>query len=78
MHSKWSSFITADGKMSKFQVRTRAMSLPKYTNSKEDIVMYGSRLLKAELPLSLRLMGMEKCLRVFFMDTTLITHSCAL
>nr|CAD1841342.1 unnamed protein product [Ananas comosus var. bracteatus] len=57
--SLWGRTLTLKLKTSSFEVRTRAMSLPKYTNSKEDIVMYGSRLLKAELPLSLRLMGLR-------------------
>nr|CAD1841365.1 unnamed protein product [Ananas comosus var. bracteatus] len=57
--SLWGRTLTLKLKTASFEVRTRAMSLPKYTNSKEDIVMYGSRLLKAELPLSLRLMGLR-------------------
>lgn len=42
----------------KLQVRTRAVSLQKLIQSKEEILTYASKLLKAELPLSLRLMGM--------------------
>lgn len=39
------------------QVRTRAVTTQNYINSKEDILIYARKLLKAELPLSLRLMG---------------------
>jgi Ca2+-transporting ATPase/DNA polymerase kappa len=39
------------------QVRTRAATAPNYISSKEDILIYAKKLLKAELPLSLRLMG---------------------
>jgi hypothetical protein len=43
--------------ISTYQVRTRAVSLQKYISSKEEILTHASKLLKAELPLSLRLMG---------------------
>lgn len=39
------------------QVRSRAVTLEKYFSSSEDILKYASKLLKAELPISLRLMG---------------------
>lgn len=39
------------------QVRTRAVSLPYYTCSSEDILKHAKKLLKSELPVSLRLMG---------------------
>jgi len=39
------------------QVRTRAVTTRNYINSKEDILVYATKLLKAEMPLSLRLMG---------------------
>jgi hypothetical protein len=39
------------------QVRTRAVTLQKYICSSEDILKYASKLLKAELPVSLRLIG---------------------
>ena len=39
------------------QVRTRAVTSQKYICSSEDILKYASRLLKAELPVSLRLIG---------------------
>lgn len=39
------------------QVKTRATSLQKYIQSKEDIFSHATKLLKAELPLSVRLIG---------------------
>lgn len=39
------------------QVRSRAVTSEKYICSSEDILKYASKLLKAELPISLRLMG---------------------
>lgn len=39
------------------QVRTRSVTLQKYICSSEDILKYASKLLKAELPVSLRLIG---------------------
>jgi hypothetical protein len=39
------------------QVWTRAATARNHINSKEDILIYATKLLKAELPLSLRLMG---------------------
>lgn len=39
------------------QVRTRAITLQKYTCSTEDILKYACKLLKPELPVSLRLIG---------------------
>lgn len=41
------------------QVKTRALTLQKYICSRDEIYQYGSKLLKAELPDSLRLMGMS-------------------
>ncbi|XP_012093124.1 DNA polymerase kappa isoform X2 [Jatropha curcas] len=43
----------------KKRVRTRAVTLQKYICSSEDILKYASKLLKAELPISLRLMGLR-------------------
>lgn len=39
------------------QVRTRAVTLPCYICSSEDILKHAKKLLKAELPISLRLIG---------------------
>lgn len=39
------------------QVRTRAVTSQKYICSTEDILKHASKLLKAELPISLRLIG---------------------
>ena len=44
------------------QVRTRAVTTRGYINSKEDILIYATKLLKAEMPLSLRLMGKFVCI----------------
>jgi len=44
------------------QVRTRAVTTRGYINSKEDILIYATKLLKAEMPLSLRLMGKFMCI----------------
>ena len=41
------------------QVRTRAATAQNYISSKEDILIYAKKLLKAEMPLSLRLMGLR-------------------
>ncbi|KAK1293673.1 hypothetical protein QJS10_CPB17g02252 [Acorus calamus] len=54
--------LTLKLKTASFEVRTRAVSLQKYINSKQDILSHASKLLKAELPLSLRLMGRKPCL----------------
>ncbi|THU65245.1 hypothetical protein C4D60_Mb05t01620 [Musa balbisiana] len=50
--------LTLKLKTASFEVRTRATSLQKFLNSKEDILIYASKLLRAELPISARLMGM--------------------
>lgn len=39
------------------QIRTRAVTLQKYISTSEDILKHASKLLKAELPVSLRLIG---------------------
>lgn len=41
------------------QVRTRAVTLQSYIRSSEGILKHASKLLKAELPVSLRLIGKE-------------------
>uniref|UniRef100_A0A1D1ZAP8 DNA polymerase kappa n=1 Tax=Anthurium amnicola TaxID=1678845 RepID=A0A1D1ZAP8_9ARAE len=51
--------LTLKLKTASFEVRTRALSLQKYIQSKEDILSHATRLLKAELPLSLRLIGLR-------------------
>ncbi|MCL7022537.1 hypothetical protein MKW94_030264 [Papaver nudicaule] len=51
--------LTLKLKTDSFEVRSRAVSLPKFIYSSEDILNHASKLLKAELPLSLRLMGLR-------------------
>lgn len=51
--------LTLKLKTAAFEVRTRAISLQKSIYSKEEILNYGSKLLKAELPVSLRLIGLR-------------------
>ncbi|KAG6710772.1 hypothetical protein I3842_05G018900 [Carya illinoinensis] len=51
--------LTLKLKTSSFEVRTRAMTLQQYICSSEDILKYASNLLKAELPISLRLIGLR-------------------
>nr|XP_009399105.1 PREDICTED: DNA polymerase kappa isoform X2 [Musa acuminata subsp. malaccensis] len=51
--------LTLKLKTASFEVRTRATSLQKFVNSKEDILIYASKLLRAELPISARLMGLR-------------------
>ncbi|KAK1645821.1 hypothetical protein QYE76_063626 [Lolium multiflorum] len=51
--------LTLKLKTAAFEVRTRAATAPNYISSKEDILIYAKKLLKAELPLSLRLMGLR-------------------
>ncbi|KAJ3685530.1 hypothetical protein LUZ61_014694 [Rhynchospora tenuis] len=55
----WGRNLTLKLKTSSFEVRTRAVSLQKYISSKEEILTHATNLLKAELPLSLRLMGLR-------------------
>ncbi|XP_072955886.1 calcium-transporting ATPase 10, plasma membrane-type-like [Typha angustifolia] len=55
----WGRNLTLKLKSASFEVRTRAVSMQKYINSKDDILLYASKLLKAELPLSLRLIGLR-------------------
>ncbi|XP_026391442.1 DNA polymerase kappa isoform X1 [Papaver somniferum] len=51
--------LTLKLKTASFEVRSRAVTLPKFIYSSEDILNHASKLLKAELPLSLRLMGLR-------------------
>ncbi|PSS19256.1 DNA polymerase [Actinidia chinensis var. chinensis] len=51
--------LTLKLKTASFEVRTRAVTLQKYIFSSEDILKHASKLLKAELPISLRLIGMR-------------------
>eukprot|EP00262_Sarcandra_glabra_P012622 TRINITY_DN3289_c0_g1_i1.p1 TRINITY_DN3289_c0_g1~~TRINITY_DN3289_c0_g1_i1.p1 ORF type:complete len:693 (-),score=131.96 TRINITY_DN3289_c0_g1_i1:31-2109(-) len=51
--------LTLKLKTASFEVQTRAVSLQKYIYSSEDILNHASKLLKAELPLSLRLIGLR-------------------
>ncbi|GLT47382.1 hypothetical protein SLA2020_210840 [Shorea laevis] len=51
--------LTLKLKTSSFEVRTRALTLQKYICSKDDILKNASKLLKAELPVSLRLIGLR-------------------
>lgn len=43
------------------QVRTRAVTLQKHISSNDDILKHASKLLKAELPVSVRLIGICFC-----------------
>ncbi|KAL0365306.1 UNVERIFIED_CONTAM: DNA polymerase kappa [Sesamum angustifolium] len=51
--------LTLKLKTSCFEVRTRAVTLPDNICSSEDILKHATKLLKAELPASLRLMGLR-------------------
>ncbi|CAI0425169.1 unnamed protein product [Linum tenue] len=51
--------LTLKLKTASFEVRTRAVTLQKFVSSNEDILKYASKLLKAELPVSLRLIGLR-------------------
>ncbi|KAH9329668.1 hypothetical protein KI387_001776, partial [Taxus chinensis] len=51
--------LTLKLKTEAFEVRTRAVSSLSYIYSKPDILVHASKLLRAELPLSLRLMGLR-------------------
>lgn len=53
--------LTLKLKTSSFEVRTRAMTLHNYISSSDDILKYASKLLKAELPASFRLIGLRMC-----------------
>ncbi|KAL7227412.1 hypothetical protein ACSBR1_022288 [Camellia fascicularis] len=51
--------LTLKMKTASFEIRTRAVTLQKYICSSEDISKHASKLLKAELPISLRLIGLR-------------------
>ncbi|KAL5788073.1 hypothetical protein ACOSP7_005022 [Xanthoceras sorbifolium] len=51
--------LTLKLKTASFEVRTRAVTLTKYICSSEDILKHASLLLKAEFPVSLRLVGLR-------------------
>lgn len=51
--------LTLKLKTASFEVRTRAVTLQNYIWSSEDILKHASKLLKAELPISLRLIGLR-------------------
>ncbi|XP_057450333.1 DNA polymerase kappa [Lotus japonicus] len=51
--------LTLKLKTASFEVRTRAVTLQKYINSSEDILKHASKLLKAEFPISVRLIGLR-------------------
>ncbi|VFQ94246.1 unnamed protein product [Cuscuta campestris] len=51
--------LTLKLKTASFEIRTRAVTLPKHIASKEEIFKHASKLLKAELPVSLRLIGLR-------------------
>eukprot|EP01018_Ginkgo_biloba_P014386 Gb_41723 [translate_table: standard] len=51
--------LTLKLKTAAFEVRTRAVSLHSFIHLRADILHHASKLLKAELPLSLRLMGLR-------------------
>ncbi|KAI3753030.1 hypothetical protein L2E82_25074 [Cichorium intybus] len=51
--------LTLKLKTASFEVRTRALSLQSYICSSKDILKHASKLLKAELPVSLRLIGLR-------------------
>ncbi|KAL9231958.1 hypothetical protein vseg_007116 [Gypsophila vaccaria] len=51
--------LTLKLKTASFEVRTRAVTLQKYICSSEDILLHAKKLLKAELPVSLRLIGLR-------------------
>ncbi|KAK2459046.1 DNA-directed DNA polymerase [Trifolium repens] len=51
--------LTLKLKTASFEVRNRAVTLQNYMNSSEDILKHASKLLKAELPVSVRLIGLR-------------------
>ena len=51
--------LTLKLKTTAFEVRTRAHSLPQYISTFEEIFAPALRLLKAEMPVEIRLMGMR-------------------
>ncbi|KAK4258847.1 hypothetical protein QN277_005249 [Acacia crassicarpa] len=51
--------LTLKLKTASFEVRTRAVTLQKYISSRDDILKHAVKLLRAELPISLRLIGLR-------------------
>ncbi|KAH0872366.1 hypothetical protein HID58_069728 [Brassica napus] len=51
--------LTLKLKTASFEIRSRAVSLQRYTCSSEDILKHATKLLKAELPVSIRLIGLR-------------------
>jgi DNA polymerase kappa len=51
--------LTLKLKLTTFEVRTRAVTLPRYVHTAEDILAAGLKLLRAELPVEIRLMGLR-------------------
>lgn len=51
--------LTLKLKTTAFEVRTRAHSLPQYVSTYEEIFPVAMRLLKAEMPIEIRLMGLR-------------------
>ncbi|KAI7738077.1 hypothetical protein M8C21_010289 [Ambrosia artemisiifolia] len=51
--------LTLKLKTASFEVKTRALTLQSYIQSSKDILKHASKLLKAELPVSLRLIGLR-------------------
>ncbi|XP_052210672.1 DNA polymerase kappa [Diospyros lotus] len=55
----WGRTLTLKLKTASFEVRTRAVTLQRFICSSEDILKHAAKLLKAELPISLRLIGLR-------------------
>ncbi|KAL1192585.1 DNA polymerase kappa [Cardamine amara subsp. amara] len=51
--------LTLKLKTASFEIRSRAVSLQRYTFSSDDILKHATKLLKAELPVSIRLIGLR-------------------
>lgn len=51
--------LTLKLKLTTFEVRTRAVTLTRYIHTAEDILAAGIKLLRAELPVEIRLMGLR-------------------
>ncbi|ESQ30482.1 hypothetical protein EUTSA_v10011295mg [Eutrema salsugineum] len=51
--------LTLKLKTASFEIRSRAVSLQRYTCSSEDILKHATKMLKAELPVSIRLIGLR-------------------
>ncbi|KAL2349542.1 hypothetical protein Fmac_003542 [Flemingia macrophylla] len=73
--------LTLKLKTASFEVRTRAVTLQKYISSSEDILKHAQKLLKAELPISVRLIGLrvsqfngDKCSATFDPTQKTITN----